>query len=238
MDRPMNLAFELNHGEKNPKCFWAEDPVYSTIRVGDFVGSVKEGGDVNYQRVSITPHGNGTHTECYGHISADETAIITNTFNRYHFIAKLISLPVKKLNGDDIVLYEGYLEALGNTNPEAVIIRTLPNDDTKKLREYSGNNPPYIEAAITEHMVQNNILHLLLDLPSVDRESDEGKLAAHHKFWNMGGEIRKDCTITELIYVPNHVKDGLYLLNLQVPNMAIDAVPSRPVIYELREENV
>jgi hypothetical protein len=42
---------------------------------------------------------------------------------------------------------------------------------------------------------------------------------------------RYSATITELIYVPDGVEDGLYLLNLQVPNLRTDAVPSRPVLY-------
>jgi hypothetical protein len=42
---------------------------------------------------------------------------------------------------------------------------------------------------------------------------------------------RYSATITELIYVPEGVEDGLYLLNLQVPNLRTDAVLSRPVLY-------
>jgi hypothetical protein len=44
---------------------------------------------------------------------------------------------------------------------------------------------------------------------------------------------RLNATITELIYVPEHISDGLYALNLQCPNLQTDAVPSRPVIYRL-----
>ncbi|MEL6824109.1 MAG: hypothetical protein AAFP70_20315, partial [Calditrichota bacterium] len=42
-------------------------------------------------------------------------------------------------------------------------------------------------------------------------------------------------TITELIFVPAEVKDGLYLLNLQLSPLPLDAVPSRPVLYQLNE---
>jgi hypothetical protein len=40
-------------------------------------------------------------------------------------------------------------------------------------------------------------------------------------------------TITEMIYVPNEVEDGQYVLDLQIPNFVADAAPSRPVLYKL-----
>ena len=75
--------------------------------------------------------------------------------------------------------------------------------------------------------------HLLIDLPSVDKEKDHGKLLSHNAFWNTDSEIRFDATITELIFVPNTVEDGTYFLNLQMASIENDASPSRPVIYKL-----
>ena len=63
---------------------------------------------------------------------------------------------------------------------------------------------------------EKGVKHLLIDLPSVDKEKDEGKLLSHHAFWNTSGKVRLDATITEFIYVPNTIKDGLYFLNLMV----------------------
>jgi hypothetical protein len=37
-----------------------------------------------------------------------------------------------------------------------------------------------------------------------------------------------------MIYVDDAVPDGVYLLNLQLPVMATDAVPSNPVIFPAR----
>jgi hypothetical protein len=39
-----------------------------------------------------------------------------------------------------------------------------------------------------------------------------------------------------MIFVPNEIKDGLYLLNLQIPSMNLDAAPSKPVLYQLNKE--
>jgi hypothetical protein len=67
----------------------------------------------------------------------------------------------------------------------------------------------------------------------VDREVDEGKLLGHRAFWQYPGNIRTDCTITEMIYVPGEVRDGLYLLNIQTLAIDLDVSPSRIVIYKL-----
>jgi hypothetical protein len=77
------------------------------------------------------------------------------------------------------------------------------------------------------------VKHLLLDLPSVDREEDGGVLAAHHAFWDHPGTLDLERTITELIHVPPTAKDGDYLLELQLPRIMNDAAPSRPVLYAL-----
>jgi hypothetical protein len=82
-------------------------------------------------------------------------------------------------------------------------------------------------------LVEKGYSHLLTDLPSVDPEVDGGALTAHHVWWNVPAAPRTQASITELIFVPNHVADGLYLLNLQFPKIMSDAAPSRPQLYSL-----
>jgi arylformamidase len=85
-----------------------------------------------------------------------------------------------------------------------------------------------------EYIASTGVKHLLLDLPSVDRESDEGKLIAHRIFWNYPSNMNLERTITEMIFVDNNIPDGTYLLELQVASFNNDASPSRPVIYTLK----
>ena len=87
-----------------------------------------------------------------------------------------------------------------------------------------------------QRIVDAGVQHLLIDLPSVDREEDGGELAAHHLFWNVPSNPNFQKTITEFIYVPNEIVDGRYILNLQVSNFANDAAPSRPMLFDLVEE--
>ena len=113
----------------------------------------------------------------------------------------------------------------------ALIIRTLPNDKSKLTRNYNKTNPPYLEESLATYLNKQGIFHLLVDLPSLDREEDGGKLSAHKAFWGIPNKLRPSATITELIYVPNEVKDGTYLLNLQIAAFELDATPSKPVLY-------
>lgn len=235
---PIDIALPLAPGPDQVNCFWAEPVEIDVIRVGDFVGSVAEGGSTNYKRVHLTPHGNGTHTECYGHISPDPAATLPRCLTRFHFVAWLVSVePRRRPDGDLVVELADVLPLLqaAPVPPEALILRTLPNDEAKRRRQYSGQNPPYLSAELARYLADSGVEHLLLDLPSVDRELDAGALAAHHAFWQYPDDIRRAATITELIFVPDTVPDGLYLLNLQVTMLELDASPSRPVLYALTE---
>ena len=75
--------------------------------------------------------------------------------------------------------------------------------------------------------------HLLVDLPSVDREEDGGVLAAHHAFWDYPNQLDRVRTISELLHVPTDVRDGEYLLEMQLPHFINDAAPSRSILYAL-----
>ncbi len=233
--QPVVISLPLAPGADGPNCFWAEPVQAETIVVGSFVGSVAQGGSTNYQRLHLTPHGNGTHTECYGHISPDPAATLDQCLQRFMFAAQLVSVaPQEQENGDFIVLAADVIAQLTpNQLPEALILRTLPNLGDKRTRRYSGTNPPYLEAALAKFLADEGVEHLLLDLPSVDREEDGGALLAHHAFWQYPANIRKQATITEMIFVPNHLPDGLYLLHHQITNLVLDASPSHPVLYAL-----
>ncbi|RNI23577.1 cyclase family protein [Rufibacter latericius] len=233
--QPLDISLPLRSGLENVNCFWAEPVQVETITVGDFVGSVAQGGSTNYQRVHLTPHGNGTHTECYGHISPDPAATLDQCLTRFLFVAQLVSAtPRSQENGDLIVSADDVIAQLEEGNlPEALVLRTLPNLESKRTAQYSGSNPPYLEPALAEYLARHGIEHLLLDLPSVDREEDGGALLAHHAFWQYPENTRTHATITELIYVPDAVVDGWYLLQQQVTGLVLDASPSKPVLYAL-----
>ena len=231
----IDISIPLIPGSDSPNCFWAPHFVAEPVRSGDWVGDTLQGGGVNFKTVTINTHGNGTHTECVGHISK-EPITINQVLTNFHHIAQVVSVyPQVMENGDKVITKSQVEDCISQNKPNAFIIRTLPNSDDKKRRIYSGTNPPYIDHEAITYIVEQGIEHLLIDLPSVDREQDEGLLLAHKAFWLYPSTIDKKKTITEMIFVNNNVSDGLYLLNIQIASFELDASPSKPVIYKLIE---
>lgn len=238
LSKPIDISIPLTNTDSNPIAWYIGKPEIEPVRFGDWVGKVSEGSSTNFNNIFFNPHGHGTHTECLGHITR-EFYSINQCLKQFFFTARLISVEPENI-GEDLVITKGQIEkALDGKSPEAIIIRTLPNTESKKHKNYSKTNPPYLleEAAI--FIRESGIKHLLIDLPSVDREEDEGKLLAHKAFWNvtdvnkLNSEARLDCTITEMIFVDDAIKDGSYILNLQIASFENDASPCKPILYPI-----
>jgi kynurenine formamidase len=236
MNQPLDISIPLRAGEQNVNAWYASPVRIEPVVMGDWIGDVNKGGSVNFRNVFLNPHGNGTHTECVGHISKENYSL-NEQLRTYFFIAELITILPEKQGDDNIITLHQVRDACGQKKRDAIIIRTLPNEPEKLTHHYSNTNPPYLHHDAAEWLVASGIQHLLLDLPSVDREKDEGKLLAHHAFWQYPYATRDQCTITEMIYVPSEIPDGFYLLNLQITALENDASPSKPVLYALTEQS-
>lgn len=237
LGQPMDISLPIDDQSKGPNAFYADRPKFDPYQSGDFVASVKQGGAINSYDVSFNPHGNGTHTECLGHITG-EWQKITNIKGDTHHLAHLVTLEPEIRNGDKVLTHDVIIHALQKTQfvAEALVVRTKPNQEEKKTRQYSGTNPAFLEKEAMSEIVARGYTHLLIDLPSVDKEQDGGKVANHHIFWGLPEEKgRENCTITELIYVPDNIEDGSYLIDIQRAAFELDCSPSRPVLYRLTE---
>jgi arylformamidase len=233
LSKAIDISIPLRAGEENVNAWFSPPVKIEPVRMGDWVGDVKQGGSVNFRNISFNPHGNGTHTECVGHISK-ENHTINQCLKKFFFIAELITiLPDELENGDKVITKAHLMNCLGDRRPEAIVIRTLDNHISKINKHYTNTNPPYILYDAAAYIDELGIDHLLIDLPSVDREVDDGKLLAHHAFWQYPHNTKMDRTITEMIYVPNNVFDGTYLLNLQIASFENDASPSKPLLFQL-----
>ncbi len=225
---PQDLSIPLS--VNGPRAWYVDSPVISPVMENGFVGSIERGGKVNFFNVFFNPHGHGTHTETYGHIDPKQYPI-SNWKGPYCAHALLITITPEVEGQDSIVRWSQIQKEVEIHMPLALIIRTLPNGNDKKSKNYSSTNFPYLESKVGEELNRLGVLHLLVDLPSVDREEDGGALACHHAYWGYPTNIRTEATISEMIYVDNEILDGLYCLYLQPPSFAMDAAPSRPVIY-------
>ena len=240
LSKPIDISIPLSNTENNPIAWYIEKPEIKPVVFGDWTGSVKAGASTNFNNILFNPHGHGTHTECLGHITK-EFYSINQCLKQFFFLAELVSIE-PEIQGEDAVITKNQLEPLLNgKTTEALIIRTLPNLANKKHQNYSNTNPPYLSEDAAIFIRESGIQHLLIDLPSVDKEHDEGKLLAHRAFWNvkdvnnLNADARLNCTITEMIFVANTVSDGSYLLNLQIASFENDASPSKPILFKIAD---
>ncbi|MBL4662148.1 MAG: cyclase family protein [Flavobacteriaceae bacterium] len=232
LSKPLDISIPLDGTSKNPEAWYLERPTIQPVEVDDWVGSVAKGASVNFNNIWFNPHAHGTHTECVGHISK-EFHSINKALKRFFFTTEVISVSPKKKGEDTYISASEVKKLLKGKQPEAVVIRTLPNTLAKKTKKYSHTNWPYLEEMAAEYLREIGVEHLLIDLPSVDKENDEGKLLAHRAFWNYPQKTRTEATITEFIYVSNNIKDGSYILNLQIAPFENDATPSKPILYKI-----
>lgn len=247
LSKPIDISIPLSNSAENPIAWYIEKPVIEPVQFGDWIGKVSLGSSTNFNNIFFNPHGHGTHTECLGHIT-HEFFSINQCLKQFFFTAKLISIKPNTIEGDLVITKEqiqqffvasSAVEKFHSATLQAIIIRTLPNNEAKKHQNYSHTNPPYLAEDAAVFIRESGVKHLLIDLPSVDREEDGGKLLAHKAFWNvkdtqnLNDDARLDCTITEMIFVNDEVKDGNYLLNLQISSFENDASPSKPILYAI-----
>ncbi len=231
--QPLDISIPLKPSRQNPVAWYQKEPRMEPVTMGEWIGKVSLGGSVNFNNIFFNPHAHGTHTEGVGHISSDFYSV-NEALKTFFFFSEVISVQPKRQGEDEVISEEILAEKLDGRFPEAVIIRTLPNPNSKASRHWSNSNWPYLEEQAALLLRKKGVKHLLIDLPSVDREKDDGKLLAHKAFWDYPENPRYDCTITEMVFIPDFIDDGQYLLNLQMASFHNDASPSKPVLYQLR----
>ena len=244
-----DISISLKFNGRQPNAYGVEPAASLACESGDMIGDTRRGGSVNFEQITLIPHCNGTHTECVGHIT-NERISIRDCLRDAFLAAVLVSVEPENENGEQVISRQALEKALMSRAtlasqdqdvPTALIIRTLPNDESKLTRVYNAENiPPYFASQAMELIMELGFKHLLVDLPSIDRIYDDGKLTNHRIFWNVepgsfetNPATRMNSTITELICVPGSVADGEYLLNLQIPPFESDAAPSRPLLFAL-----
>ena len=232
LSKPLDISIPMSASKSNVNAWYLDEPKIEPVKTEDWIASVAEGASVNFNNIWFNPHAHGTHTECVGHITKKVYSVNKN-LKQFFFLAEVVTVAPEKI-GDDFVISKKQLQfALGNKKRDAIVIRTIPNTKDKLAMQYSNSNPTYMLEEAAAYLKEKNIKHLLIDLPSVDKEKDDGKLLAHNAFWNTKGKLRLDATITEFVFVPNTVEDGVYFLNLQIAPFENDATPSKPVLYKV-----
>jgi kynurenine formamidase len=252
--RPVSLALTLDFNGPQPRHFGAPRASARPFEAPGFSGAVGNGASCNCEVITLIPHCQGTHTECVGHLTRE-------ALDAYRVVpaglvpAVLVSVaPISAAvcgestdptpDAADLLISAQAIKSAWPAAvpfaPRALVIRTLPNTTDKAARDYTLASPPYLSQQAAQLLVSRGILHLIVDVPSLDRAHDEGRLTAHRIFFGLPpgatqlrAAARADATVTEFAFVPDSLPDGAYLLELQVPALAGDAVPSRPLLYPL-----
>jgi len=257
-----SLAIPLAPGGPQPSHFGAPAARAEPLAANGFVGDTRSGGSCNCESVTLVPHCNGTHTEGVGHVTRERVSVHDAALAPL-VPAALVSVSPEPAGGNpdtadpppregDVLITAAALQTALSGLPRleaaapdlpALVVRTLPNGPEKTRRDWmSPPMAPYFSLEAMDLIVSLGVRHLLTDLPSVDRLLDEGRLAGHRRYWALppgstdpAEAGRPGATITEMIYVPDDLPDGLYALSLQVAAWSSDAAPSRPVLCPLEE---
>ena len=232
ISEPLDISIPIDVSKENVNAWYVDGPKIFPEEIDGETVKVTEGAVVNFNNIHFNPHSHITHTECVGHIT-EKVHSVNKNLKYFIFLAEVVTIAPLYHNGDFLIGVKQLKTALRNKKRDAIVIRTLPNLEDKKSMHYSNTNPTYLSEKAAIYLREKGIKHLLIDLPSVDKEKDGGRLLSHNAFWNTAGKLRMDATITEFIYVPNSVEDGEYLLNLMIAPFENDATPSKPVLYKI-----
>lgn len=248
-DSAIDISIPLRFNGPQPNAYGVQAATSHPVEAGEMVGDTRQGGSVNFEQYTFIPHCNGTHTECVGHITHERISV-QECLKDAFIPAVLVSVTPEHSNGsNDPLITRKILQTAILSGPGAVatgssdmalIVRTQQNDDSKLTAKYGQENiPPYLTNDAIEFILESGFKHLLVDLPSIDRIFDDGKLLNHRLFWNVepgcfevSRETRINSTVTELTYVPTEIPDGEYLLNLQIAPFNSDCAPSRPILFK------
>ncbi len=240
--KPHDISIPMRFDGKSVVAFGAPPASRVAYATRGFIGDVKKGGSCNCDMLTFSPHLHGTHTECVGHI-ADGLIAVHEVLSNTLFPATLVTVaPEPASNAKE--RYDPPPSATDLMITSAALQKALEGKDSAFLEALvirTGAHmllPPFFSSDAIAYLNKIGVQHLLVDIPSIDRSDDEGKLSNHHLFWGVPqGSHKVDNTrlspktVTELIQVPDSVADGTYMLNLQVAAFMSDAAPSRPVLY-------
>jgi arylformamidase len=259
---PVSLAAPLDFNGLGPAWFPAPPPQCEPLQAGAFNGRVAAGASCNCSTIRFTPHCDGTHTECVGHLTLEAVdardrlpagilpalllAVQPEVVGAEGAPSGESTVPAPKA-GDRLVT-RAALEAAwpeprlaqGAELPCAPRVLVLRTRAAQADDDASAAVPPYLSLPAALWLVARGIEHLVLDLPSADRSEDEGQLAAHRAFFGLPAgstalaeATRGHCTITELARIPANLGTGFGMLEIQAPALAGDALPSRPLWHEV-----
>jgi len=237
------LAIPYNYNGDQPNFYDVPKGEAHPYQDGSFVGEAINGVGCDVMVLNQNVHCTGTHTECAGHIY-DEDIFINDVLAPDFILSELISVsPVHwseteenyHCDVQDIewVITREMIENKVTNSTDGLVIRTLPNSEDKLTRKYHPGNTPFFTADAVRYINKLGIIHWVVDLPTIDKYDDDGRLGNHHLYFERLAPYKK--TITEFAFIPENIHDGQYFMKIEIPPMQLDAAPSRPFLFNFME---
>ena len=240
----ISIPVQFNQNE-HPKFYDESNPEKKYYKSNGIEYNVDQNAGCNVPLITMNIHCSGTHTETAAHVIKD-SCFISDISNLNFIPATLVSITPEsninedyhvKINANDQIITKKSLEKCFESNDEfsdCLIIRTLPNSDDKKNRNYNEDPHPFLSNDAILFLKKRRVKHIVIDTPSIDRFDDGGQLENHKIFFkNVDGSINKN-TITELAFIPNDCIEGKYFICIGIPKFKLDAAPSNPIIYKVK----
>lgn len=236
---PQNVSRMISFGDSatSSGAFYINQPKSETVEFpGLFIGDIERGGSCNVDYLTFCPH-NITHLETSAHILSLESnppMVSDISQDKLMGLAYLIDLSDKNWDDNDLIQLEDIqatLEAL--KYPVNMVIIKTHASLLEESYDFSGKNFLAVseEAAkyLNKYQKNQSVLHaLILDLPSIDPENDEGKLLAHRAWFgipkmgvNHSDQQKK--ALVELAYFKEN-EQGYYYVNITPAKLKTNAV--------------
>jgi len=241
----ISIPVKFNNNQ-NPKFYDVSNPEKKYFQSSGVEYNINKGAGCNVPTITMNIHCAGTHTETANHVLKN-APLISDLKNLNFIPSQLVSVnPERQIyekyhvsySKSDSIITKKQLQKLIDTTHNAftdsIIIRTLPNHEDKKSRNYNLNHHPFLSNDAINFIKRIGFQHIVIDTPSIDRYEDDGKLGNHKLFFTSDDGKVNNNTITELAFIPNNCLDGKYFLCIGIPSLDLDAAPSHPIIYKIR----
>ena len=73
-----DISIPLLFNGSQPNTYNVERAASQPYNDDQFIGDTRKGGPCNFETYTLTPHCNGTHTECVGHITKERISILNS----------------------------------------------------------------------------------------------------------------------------------------------------------------
>ncbi len=252
LNEVIDLSIPYNFNGKQPNFYNVKKGTLRPLKTDNIDWDVSMGASCNVSEISMNIHCSGTHTESVGHLlkkSGDIGLLLTKpimaanliTIDTINFCECSDKYHCDVNDYESVISVENFLLKYNkycDNKTDVLIVRTKPNHENKIFTNYTKSPAPFFTNDTISMIYELKIKHLIVDIPSIDRSSDNGILGNHRMFWGNGFSPhtkinpKSKKTITELAYIPNSVKDGFYFVNIQIPHFVSDAAPSRPLLFK------